>query len=67
MFSCACGKRSDMKVKIRAGDHEVGGSWKGRVKQKESARDKKEHRTAKNITGMRRERNLSSNGERRMG
>jgi len=56
-----------MKVKIRAGDHEVGGSWKGRVKQKESARDKKEHRTAKNITGMRRERNLSSNGERRMG
>jgi len=55
-----------MKEKIGAGDHEVGDSWKGRLKQEERVRDKEEHRKEKNITAIRRKRNLSSNGERRM-
>ena len=56
-----------MNAKIGAGDHEECESWTGRVKQKGGVRSKKERRTGRNITTIRRKRNFSGNEERRVG
>lgn len=55
-----------MKAKIRAEDHEEGESWKCRGREKKGAVCKKEHRTGKNVTPIRRKRKLSNSEERRM-
>jgi hypothetical protein len=48
-----------MKGKIRAGDHEEGERCKCSGREKKGVMGKKEHRTGKNITAIRRKRKVA--------